>query len=166
VPRPSRPLRALDVIESTECGGPTNLGGMVLNPSHPRKPTGQLGELRKIAPRVGMRGQIHYIHQFHVAGWPERHPVTVIAEDEREVTVRDAAGREQVFDHWNVDVGFDLKIDDRWYPEGSEYALDCLEAHLAELRAEATRNNNADLIEGLVARLRQLGRGGGASRAH
>ena len=106
-----------------------------------------------------MRGRIHYIHHFTVDGWPEGHPVTVIAAEEREVTVRDADGREQVFDHWNVDVGFDLNIEGQWYPEGSEYALDCREAHLAKLRADSARNKDTHLIEGLIARLRQLGRG-------
>ena len=82
-----------------------------------------------------MHGHIRYIHfQCHVDDWPEGHPITVVASEEREVTVRDAAGREHVFDHWNVDVGFDLKIEDRWYPEGSDYALDCLEALMATLR--------------------------------
>jgi hypothetical protein len=87
--------------------------------------------------------------------------LTVIVEQEREITVRDVAGREHVFDLWNVDVGFDLSIEGQWYPEGSEYALDCLEARLAELRAESARHKNAQVIEGLIARLRQLGRDGG-----
>ena len=129
----------------------------------PAKATGRLGQLRKISPRAGMRGHIHYIHQFNVDGWPEGHPVTVIASEDREVTVRDAAGLEHVFDHWNVDVGCDLKIADRWYPESSEYALDCFEGHIAELRADSLRYDNAHLVEALSVKLRRHGRDGGES---
>jgi hypothetical protein len=121
---------------------------------------------RRIFPRKGMKAHVESFPPYYTPpDWPHDLPVEVMDHsDPMAVRVRDAAGRERGFLHWNLDAGMECEIaPGRWVHETDPLAIAARQSGLAQLMREVwprpVEGDREAAIAWMGKRLERLGNG-------